>query len=97
MSNTRQTKRQQERVRTLALDLMHRAIEISHTTQHDVIFDYAGHVDQVSMHFYVGGYNKDKSVDIGYVYLDDPIKDITDFFKLANTELDKLVATDKAA
>ncbi|WP_185759789.1 hypothetical protein [Vibrio pectenicida] len=41
MSVTRQTKRQQEKVRTLSLDIMHRAMEISQTTQHNEFLERA--------------------------------------------------------
>lgn len=106
MLNTRKSTRQIEKVRTLVLDLMHRAILITQTTEHDIIFDYSGHVNNVSLCIYVGGYENCSDIvrvkvpennGIDGIYLDDSIQTITKYFDLANAELDKLVAESKAA
>ncbi|MCG9576430.1 hypothetical protein L1D14_09280 [Vibrio tubiashii] len=114
MSRTRQTARQQEKVRTLVLDLIQRAIEITHNTKHDVNVNYSGHVNHLNVDIHVNGYRQGvgclgvrrnpTAIEAEYnafvvegIYLDDNINEIIDFFKVANSEFDKLVAADKAA
>ncbi|NOI75573.1 hypothetical protein F0224_07775 [Vibrio coralliilyticus] len=103
MSVTRQSKRQQEKVRTLALDIMHRAMEISQTTQHDVHCLYHGHTNEISISFNPDGFNTTETVYIkgkygaNCVYLNDPINDVLDFFERANSKLDKLLEADTKA
>lgn len=114
MSKLRQTPRQNEKVRTLVSDLMHRALEITQSTKHDVFFHYYANVNQVCVDIHVNGFKQ--GVDaiqikrnptkqeakyncyiIDGIYLDEGINEVIDFFKVANAEFDKLVASDKAA
>ena len=83
---------------------MHRAMEISQTTQHAVYCNYHGHTNEMCIYFDINGFSEDsktkyikgKSGSI-CVYLDSPINDILEFFERANIELDKLEARTKAA
>ena len=44
----------------LVLDIMKLAVEISKNTEADVFVDYSGHVDQLSVRIYKGGWEKGK-------------------------------------
>lgn len=41
-------------------DVMNHAIKVTNETVADVIFEYAGHVDSVSLHIYKTGYGADE-------------------------------------
>ena len=55
----------------LVLDIMQLAVEISENTKTDVFVDYSGHVNQLSVRIYVGGWEKDKEYYIRNVYLNE--------------------------
>lgn len=55
----------------LVLDIMKLGVEISQNTTADVFVDYSGHVNQLSVRIYVGGWEKDKEYYIRNVYLNE--------------------------
>lgn len=59
------------KITELVLDIMQLGVEISKNTETDVFVDYAGHVDQILVRIYVGGWEKDKEHYIKNVYLDE--------------------------
>ena len=48
----------------LVLDIMQLAVEISENTKADVFVEYSGHVDQLSVRIYKGGWEKGKDEEL---------------------------------
>ena len=58
------------KIMQLVLDIMQLGVEISQNTTTDVFVEYAGHVDQLRVLIYKGGWGKDEEHYSRNVYLD---------------------------
>ena len=57
------------KIMQLVLDIMQLGVEISKNTKTDVFVSYSGHVDQLGVRIYVGGWEKDKEHYSKDIYL----------------------------
>ena len=56
--------------------IMLKAYEVSKNTKHDVLVDFAGHVNSLSVYVYLNGYEEHKRFDITmetYLYLNEEV------------------------
>ena len=55
----------------LILEIEELALNISTQTEHDVIFNYSGHVQNIDIRYYKNGWKEDKKgIKISDIYLD---------------------------
>ena len=77
----------------LVLDIMQLGVEISQNTTTDVFVEYSGHVDQLYIMIFHGGWEKDKEYYSRNVYLDIKLgrseKDIIEILEEIYAELSK--------
>lgn len=46
----------------LIQELLQLCIEKNETTEHDVFFEFAGHINKISVSYYYGGFNKSQEI-----------------------------------
>lgn len=82
------------KIMQLVLDIMRLGVEISKNTKSDVFVDYSGHVDQLSVRIYKGGWEKDKEHYSRNVYLNETEhrteEDIIDVLEEIYAELENI-------